>query len=159
MPFLAAALVLTAHIANYDLALMPDFASQSIRGEETITLDRPGASLDLAAADFVVSEVRDATGRLPFVQRDGRLQVTLTHPDAQAIRVRYAGKPASGLRFSAGDQGFTALNTWHWMVCEDDPARKAPLGLALILPKDVDAVASGEVVGRETLADGLVRWR
>lgn len=148
----------TARAVAYEVELSLDFAAGTIEGVETVVL-RGGGSVDLAAADLTVSEVSLDGAALPFEQGQGRVRFAI--PDRAAdtrVRLRYRGKPTRGLRI-APEQAFTAFHTNHWMVCDIDPAAKATLQLALIVPKGLTAVGSGKPAGRDELQDGRVRYR
>lgn len=164
----AAAAPPAAEVIDYSVQLTLDFKQQTVAGEEAITIRTPAGgqpTVDLAAADLQVEELTDGTegGEHPaFDQLAGRLRFKLRRPAAEGeihrVTLRYSGKPSRGLRFAAG-QAFTAFHTQHWLVCQDDPAAKASLTLALVVPAGLDAVASGRRVGRDELADGRVRFR
>jgi aminopeptidase N len=153
-------------IADYAVELALDLATQSFAGDETITLRAPqggGAVVELAAFELKVTEASEAGEPVPFEQRDGKLRLTLPRPasagEVRTLRLRYAGeKPTSGLRFS-GSQAFTAFNTSRWLPCQDDPAAKATLSLALVVPAGLEAVGSGRLLGRGELPDGRLRFR
>lgn len=147
---------------HYELTLSLDPAQQTVAGDETIEL-RGGAEMtvDLAAHDIVVSEVSEDGAPLAFEQREGTLHVIFTRAatrDTRRVHIRYAGKPARGLR-STATQAFTAFHTSHWMVCDDDPSAKATLRLALDVPAELEAIAVGRPEGREELPDGRARYR
>src|SRR6185295_506775 len=112
------------------------------------------------AADIIVSEVTLDGVALPYEQADERLRFTLPAPDAERrdVRLRYSGKPKRGLRITA-DQAFTAFHTNHWMACDPDPAAKATLRLALIVPARLTAIGTGRAAGRDVLDEGRVRYR
>jgi len=148
----------TARAVAYEVELSIDFAAGTIEGVETVIL-RGGGSVQLAAAELVVREVSLEGTALAFEQAEGLVRFAVPERDGQTrVRLRYSGKPTKGLRISAG-QAFTAFHTNHWMVCDVDPAAKATLQLAVIVPKGLTAVGSGKPVGRDVLEDGRVRYR
>jgi aminopeptidase N len=148
----------SARAVGYEVELSIDFANGTIEGVETVVL-RGGGSVDLAAADITVSEVSLDGTALEFEQPEGRVRFAVPERDGDArVLLRYRGKPTRGLRIAAA-QAFTAFHTNHWMVCDLDPAAKATLQLALIVPHALTAVGSGEPAGREVLDDGRVRHR
>jgi aminopeptidase N len=120
--------------------------------------------VDLEATDLEVIDVRSGERSLPFRTEGGKLIVTLDPPAGQGetrtLRVRYAGSPKTGLRFTAAGI-YTAFNTGAWLVSKSDPGDKATLTLRLTLPAGLAVAASGHPVSRETLEDGRERhvWR
>jgi aminopeptidase N len=149
-----------ADVTAYDLDLALDFSTQSISGEERLTL-RAGAGpvVQLAARDLTIEGVWEGERALPFEHRDGVLRITLA-PEAasRSIRILYSGSPKRGLRFS-GDQAFTAFNTSSWMVCEDDPSAKATLRLGVVVPADIEVISGGVAERAEQLRDARTRYR
>jgi aminopeptidase N len=142
----------------YEVELSIDFAEGTVEGVETVVL-RGGGSVDLAAAELTVREVSLEGTALTFEQAEGRVRFAVPESDGETrVRLRYSGKPTKGLRISA-EQAFTAFHTNHWMVCDIDPAAKATLQLAVIVPKGLTAVGSGKPAGRDVLEDGRVRFR
>jgi aminopeptidase N len=155
----------TLRPVHYELEISLDPGKQTVAGDEAITLqgvDGGETSVVLGAADIVVSAVSEDGVPLSFEQSGGRVRILFARAAAKGaervVRILYAGKPARGLKMSAG-QAFTAFHTDHWMVCDDDPAAKATLRLALIVPAGLEAVASGRPEGREDLGDGRTRYR
>jgi aminopeptidase N len=147
-----------ARVVGYEVELSVDFAGGTIEGVETVVV-RGGGSVALAAAEMTVSEVSVEGTALAFEQAEERVTFVLPERGGEArVRLRYRGKPSRGLRISA-TQAFTAFHTNHWMVCDLDPAAKATLQLAVIVPKALTAVGSGTPVGRDVLEDGRVRYR
>jgi aminopeptidase N len=153
----------TFEVKDYSVELALDFKERTITGDETVTvrsLADGQTAVDLAAADLKVETLTEGRDALPFEQHDGRLRLTLRRPanrgEIRTIRLRYSGKPTRGLQIS-GEQAFTAFHTSHWLVCQDDPAAKASLSLALIVPAGLEAVASGRPTGKEDLPDRRVR--
>jgi aminopeptidase N len=147
------------HAAGYDVELEIDFAQQTIAGSETIALRGAGVA-ELSSADMTVSEMTLDGVALPFEQAGELLRFTIpeTGADARNVRLRYSGKPKRGLRITA-DQAFTAFHTNHWMVCDPDPAAKATLRLALIVPARLTAIGTGRAAGRDVVDEGRVRYR
>lgn len=145
-----------ARAVGYELELAIDFGQGTIAGVETVVL-RGGGAVELAAADLTISEVTLNGAALPFEHAEGKVRFSVPEGETR-VGIRYSGKPARGLRISA-DQAFTAFHTNHWMVCDIDPADKATLQLALLVPKELTAVGSGQPAGREALDDGRVRYR
>jgi aminopeptidase N len=147
-----------ARAVGYEVELSVDFAEGTIEGVETVVL-RGGGSVDLAAAELTVREVSLDGTALAFGQAEGRVRFAVPASGGKTrVRLRYDGKPTKGLRISA-EQAFTAFHTDHWMVCDIDPAAKATLQLAVIVPKRLTAVGSGKPAGRDVLEDGRVRYR
>ena len=141
---------------RYEVELSIDFAAGTIEGVETIVF-RGGGAVDLAAAELTVAGVTVEGAALPFEQHEGRVRFVVPSGDAR-VQLRYRGKPTKGLRIAPA-QAFTAFHTNHWMVCDIDPAAKATLQLALIVPNELTAVGSGKPLRQEPLADGRMRYR
>jgi aminopeptidase N len=143
---------------RYEVELALDFATASIAGAETVVVRGAGA-VDLHAGDLSITEASLDGVALPFAHADGRVRFSVppTVGDKR-VQFRYRAKPTRGLRISAM-QAFTAFHTDHWMVCDMDPDQKATLQLAIIVPKDLTAVGSGEPAGRDVLDGDRVRYR
>ena len=160
LPLLVAGLVAegeSARVIGYELELAIDFASATVAGVETVVL-RGGGSVELAASDITVTAVSLDEAALPFAQAEGRVRFAVPEKEGETrVRLRYSGKPTRGLRVS-NEQAFTAFHTNHWMVVDVDPAAKATLQLALIVPKALTAVGPGKLVAREAVDDGRVRY-
>lgn len=148
-----------------DLDVRP--AEKRIEGDEEIDLASRSEALrevDLEAQGLEIAGVSSAGRALPFRTADGKLIVALDPParqgETRTLRVRYAGSPQKGLRFTAGGV-YTAFNTSSWLVSKSNPGDKATLTLRLILPAGLEVAASGHPVSRETLPDGRERhvWR
>ena len=157
----------TFDVIDYDAAVTPDLAAQTVSGEVAIrivSLIDGLSAVELAAPGLKIESASEAGRSLPCDLKDGKLRVSLQPPAARdetrVLTVRYSGKPTKGMRFGT-DQVFTAFETGHWLVSHDDPADKASLTLRLTLPAELDSVAPGRRLERKTLADGRVQhvWR
>jgi aminopeptidase N len=147
-----------ARAVGYEVELSIDFANGTIEGIETLAL-RGGGEVDLGAAELTISEVMREGTALAFEQSDGRVRFVVPATEGETrVRLRYRGKPTRGLRIAA-QQAFTAFHTNHWMVCDTDPAAKATLELALIVPPGLTAVGCGKPTGQDVLEDGRLRYR
>jgi aminopeptidase N len=148
-----------------DLDVRP--TDKRIEGDEEIDLASRTEALrevDLEAQGLEIAGVSSGGHAVPFRSADGKLIVILDPParqgETRTLRVRYAGSPQKGLRFTAGGV-YTAFNTSSWLVSKSDPGDKATLTLRLTLPAGLEVAASGYPVSRETLPDGRERhvWR
>lgn len=158
----------TFDVIDYDAAVTPDLAAQTVTGEVKVrikSLIKGLATVELAAApELRIESVAEAGRPLPFEPRDGRLRVSLQphgeRDEPRTFTVRYSGKPKRGMRFGT-DQVFTVFNTADWLVSQDDPADKATLTLRLTLPAGLDSVGPGKRIEEKALPDGRVRhvWR
>jgi aminopeptidase N len=163
--FLAAVLAVgtcrAADILFYRVTLQPDFAQRAISGVTRIVVDpKREPTLRLPLHDLHVTSV-DADGApLPYRIEDGQLILTLSGAGPRELRIAYHGSPQEGLNFGP-DYVNSAWQGCDWMLCDEDPGKKAPLALELLLPPGYVSLASGVPAGETRLTPGLVRhtWR
>jgi hypothetical protein len=158
---LASGALHAAEVVAYRVTLQPDFAQHAVSGVMHIKVD-PGGSpeLRLPLHDLQISSV-DADG-VPLPYRTDEGQLVLNFPDGarREIRIAYHGAPQEGLNF--GDNFVNS--SWQgcdWMLCDEDPGKKAPLTLELLLPPGYVSLASGVPADEVRLTPDLVRhtWR
>ena len=150
-------------IQSYSAEIDVRPAEKSVAGEVTIVLESRAERLSevvLDAPGLTIASVREGDRSLMHRSEDGRLRVALDPParrgETRTLRIRYAGSPEKGVRFSP-DAVFTFFQTDRWMVVKSDPGDKARLELRLTLPAGLEVLASGRRVSREELPDGRVR--
>ncbi|MCY2960379.1 MAG: M1 family metallopeptidase [Planctomycetota bacterium] len=163
-------------VEHYALDLELDPASRSLRGACRIRLWPTRAPLDEVELDLAglrVDAVVDASGRaLEFEQDEDRLRVELAERlalDTYAeFTVRYSGRPAKGLYFTAERDGVPTQAYTHgecvdaraWFPCQDEPWERATSEITVRVPKAWRVFAAGErVERREDGATAFERWR
>jgi aminopeptidase N len=138
-------------------------AGKSVAGEVEVVLESRAERLSevvLDAPGLTIASVHEGDETLAHRSEEGRLRVSLGRParrgEVRRLLIRYSGIPEKGLRASHGAV-FTSFHTERWMVVKSDPGDKATLDLRLILPAELEVVASGRRVSRDVLPDGRVR--
>jgi aminopeptidase N len=148
----------------YDVELEVDPAAQSIVGNAQLTIvpTAPLTAIDLDCSELVIDAVSADDAPLTFEKRPAILHIVLPtewQPSvAHRLRVRYHGRPRSGMRFFA-DGWYTAFTTQGWLPCDADPAHKATLTLQLTTPAALRVYATGERGATARLPDGRQRAR
>lgn len=129
---------------HYALALEPDLATRSLRGELRVTLrpDERDPVLRLALNGLRIDTLSADGAALPFTQDADQLQARLP-PGTGELSLRYHGQPTRGLVF--GPQHVcSAYDTCHWMPCVGELLDAATLDLTLRLPEGYDSLGIGE---------------
>lgn len=153
-------------VESYRVALALDLATRTLVATTTLRI-RPGDDPELRfpLAGLVVDRVSTAGARVPFTYRDGVLTLRIPPPanpgDPVEVTVAYHGAPAKGLAWGARSV-HTTFHSCGWMVCDQDrPGERTPVELELVVPADLDVVASGDEVAAAPAGPGLVRhtWR
>lgn len=168
--------VRTYDVRHYRIALRLEDETRSYRGETEVTL----ASLQdglrtvrLDAETFTVTAVRDATGKgLPFVQKEGRLDIDLSRTAAQgeaiALTVAYEARNvridpvkygmAADYPLGLGFRDETPDNprlvetlsfptgARHWFPCFDHPGDKATSEVLATVRRDWRVLSNGRLV-------------
>ena len=162
-------------ILSYKLQVRIDPVKKSIRGSNTIKVLAqeyiPGfITLDLAglSADSVLINNQLAS----FAQSRGEISIGLDEPlpagDSLILNVFYSGTPQKGLYFPLNSYGDTVIyshnepyDARYWFPCNDHPADKALLEIAVELPAGYHVLANGDFMSGEVLADNWLRttWR
>jgi aminopeptidase N len=160
--------VASLDILHYDARIEPDITRKTIAGEVSIRfVIRTGQSdIQLDCGDLTIDSVREHGEPRQFSTRNRRLNVDLSRPEkseqVRQLDISYHGAPTRGIRFfPERQQVYTIFSTSQWMICVDDPADKATLRLTLVLPKNLRAVANGQLVSENTLPNGKLasEWR
>ena len=153
-------------VENYQVSLQPDFTKQRVFGEVSIRLhslaDTAIAALEFDAGSLVVTSVLEGNVTQSFERSKSKLFVVLSRPvnadEPRTITVRYEAGPAAGLKFFP-DQIYTSIPS-DWMPCNDVPSERATLHLTLTAPRNMNAAASGRLIG--TRASGeqtITEWQ
>jgi len=137
----------TLDVQHYQVFLEPNFAEQSISGEERIVFTYTGTEGKVLfdSGDLEVLTVR-GEGVLGFVQEDQQLGIFLANKPSPeyTVDIAYRGKPKRGLVFlEPGQQVYSVFHTDEWMVCRMNPDERARFQLDLIVPPGLVTVASG----------------
>ncbi|HEX7644731.1 MAG TPA: M1 family aminopeptidase [Burkholderiaceae bacterium] len=150
-----------ADILAYRVTLQPDFARHAVSGITRITAEasRDNPRISLPLHDLQVTDIELDGAPLPVRIADGQLNATLP-PGHHELSIAYHGTPREGLNFGAG----YVNSSWQgcdWMLCDEDPGKKAPLTIELLLPPGYVSIASGVPGGEQQLTPDLVRhtWR
>jgi aminopeptidase N len=146
-------------VVSYDVRLKPDFATQTVAGEETIhfvSLADGLESLSFSANSLSVFASLDGgamTGsEIRGDRRVFRLPRVLGKGERGRLVVSFSGAAPKGLVFGPRSVHATYF-TCDYMICDQDrPGDKATLTFALTLPDGMEAVAPGRLVEKW-------RWR
>lgn len=175
LPLLVAAPLWAAPVQTYDLLdvdwsvkLFPE--KREITGEVTNTIRplRDGLrTFQFHCAKLLVSEVRVNGTRVPFVQAEPDLRVTLPKPAAKKdllrVTVSYYGSPQGGVYFVAPEDAFPA-KTWmvytqgemedtrYWLPTYDYPNDKATSRGTIEVPTGWNVLSNGAL--KAVLAQG-----
>ncbi len=150
-------------VTSYHLTIEPDIDKGSIRGTVVIRfqIDINANSVSLNAGELKIDRV---TGEnvLGFENNSGDLVIKMSERDRQEneIMVDYHGSPTRGLLFNPDlNQAHTVYFTDHWMICNNKPNDRASISLNIVLPKGMQSIASGTLMGIEE-TDGKVihKW-
>lgn len=148
-------------ISSYKVQIKPNFMNFSIEGSTELTLNfnRVARSLTILVNDLVLDEVSSDAKDVQWKQDGKELRITFS-ASPKTLFIRYHGKPQKGLVWGK-DFVYSAYFTCHWMICDEDPGRKAPVDLTIIAPSEYKTTASGNFEGVSTAIDGLsqFRWR
>ncbi|WP_101524067.1 M1 family metallopeptidase [Nocardioides houyundeii] len=160
-------------VLHYDVRARYDFDSARLRGRTTVTIsptaDLSRFNLDLllpvteVTVDGVEAKHRRAKGH-ELVITPAEPLVTGTQVE---VTVSYAGKPG-GRRYAgegnwlADDQEVVTMNEPHmapwWFPANDHPTDKATYDIAIRVPRGMQVVANGQLVGR-VQRRGSTTWK
>jgi aminopeptidase N len=154
-------------VLHYTTMLDLDIAAGEVHGEQVVRFraaDAPLQQLVLDSGALVVASVQHNGRPLVFVQKDGKLTITLAGPlqagRESSVELKYQGKPAFGLEFAAArNEVYTIFSTSQWMPSIDAPDERATLELALRLPKELLATAVGDALPSRDLGGGRIEHR
>lgn len=135
-------------VLQYHCTLEPDFRDHSIRGTVQIKCKVPitSDSIVFDTGDLIVASIAEKhinglkqRGKQTIVWLDERKTEILE------LTILYSGKPKQGLVFpSDGSELYSLYFTNYWMPCHFSPADKATFALDLIVPRDLQVIASGK---------------
>ncbi|MDQ3629030.1 MAG: M1 family metallopeptidase [Actinomycetota bacterium] len=159
-------------VRHYDVRVAFDPASERLTGDTTV-IGRATKQLSRFNLDLVLhaSSVRVNGTPASFRQTRRELVVTpratLRKGQPMRVRVRYAGVPKEiadgGIRpwFTTPDGalavGEPEIAAW-WFPSNDHPADKATFDVDLTVPRHLQAVSNGRLIGVDR-ADGQATWR
>ncbi|MBV9241196.1 MAG: M1 family metallopeptidase [Acidobacteria bacterium] len=156
-------------VSHYDLRLALDIGDKSIKGTESIKFVSRTTSLtqlDLDAVELTIDSVKEKGVAQKYISRDRQVIIALSPPakngETREIEIEYHATPTRGIRFFPDRrQVYTVFSTSRWMVCLDDPDKRATLGLTLIVPSGLSSIANGQMVGQRGAENGRIsyEWR
>jgi aminopeptidase N len=182
----------TYDVQHYRIALRLDDETRSFLGETTITLSplQDGLrTVHLDAETFTVTAVRDAKGkRVPFVQKEGGLDLELPRPVARGREVAFTvAYEARNVHIDPTQYGMAAdyplgldfrdetpdnprlvetlsfpTGARHWFPCFDHPSDKATSEVLATVRKDWRVLSNGSLVSTTNDPGGSTRtfrWR
>jgi aminopeptidase N len=144
---------------HYDARVEPDIASKTVKGEVVLTflITASGrTAIELDRGDLTIDSVREGGQAREFVQQGRKVKILLARPsearEQRQLAIEYHGAPTFGLQFfPERSQVTTVFSTSQWLVCIDDPSDRATLKLSVVLPANLTAAGSGQLVGRHAL--------
>jgi aminopeptidase N len=150
-------------VASYHLDLSVDRAERLITGIQTIEIR--GSDLSTATFPLYDHEILSVTTpqgvELPYESENGLLAIELPERrNSVAVRIEYRVRNPKGIVF-LDEVAYTNFETCHWMICNEDPARKAKFSLTLTTTDGDAVLASGSQWKVESLDEGVQRfhWR
>ena len=150
-------------VLSYELTIEPNIQTQHIKGSILIQFEvAEGAKkIALDAAKLEIDEV-SGTSVSSYYKIDSKLVIELsTQTQTQhEIIIHYHGNPKNGLIFNPDlNQAHTVYFTDQWMVCNNKPDDRATFSLNIILPKGMQSIASGKLLGLEEELDKVIhKW-
>jgi len=150
-------------VLSYELTIEPDIQNQYIEGSLLIQFEVADDTekITLDAAKLEIDEV-SGTSVKSYNKVDSKLEVELStlKRSQHEIIIRYHGNPKKGLLFDPDlNQAHTVYFTDHWMVCNNNPNDRATFSLNMLLPKGIQSIASGRLLGIEEKAEkALHNW-
>ena len=159
------------------LELDLDLAGRRLAGVATLEIESRRENLarvTLDAVEMTIDGVTVDEQAVTAYDYDGdRLGIplpsALRRGESATIAVRYRAAPRRGLYFLGPDasnpdrppQCWTQGqddDSRYYFPCVDTPIEKAPTEVAVIAPAGNTVLSNGDLVGREPLPDGRVRW-
>lgn len=155
-------------VVRYELLLNPNITNKAVVGVETITLrstvsdlrqlifSANALTIDSAALDGTIVKFSIVGGTLVF-----DLSKPLVHGRKARLKISYHGVPARGI-VATGAAIYTSYFACDWMIClQDSPGDKALFMVDLRVPKGVQSISIGKLVGEQRLTDRteIHRWR
>jgi aminopeptidase N len=156
------------HVVQYALGLTPDLDNKTVAGVETITLRSTVDNLrqlsfsgnaliiDHAKLDGADTTITRQGDRLVF-----GLGKKLVRGRNVKLELSYHGRPARGV-VGSGTSLYTSYFACDWMVClEEKTGDKALFSLDLRVPRGMETLSVGRMIGERPGPDGseIFRWR
>lgn len=152
------------NVLSYDLTIEPDIQNEYIEGSLRIRFEVASNTKEIAfdAAGLEINEVLGASVS-SYHKVDSKLviELSLREQTKHEVTIQYHGNPRNGLLFNPElNQAHTVFFTDHWMVCNSQPSDRATLSLNILLPKGMQSIASGRLIGIEERAEKvLYQWQ
>ena len=155
-------------VIAYALGLTPDLANKTVAGAETITLRGTTSGLRQLTFSGNALTIDSATldGEAATVAHQGTtltfdLPKALDRGQTAKLKLYYHGRPARGVAGSATSL-YTSYFACDWMIClEDQTGDKALFSLDLRVPKGLETLSVGRLLGRRPGPDDseIFSWR
>jgi len=150
---------------SYDVSLTPDFTTGTISGREVLKFESQSDDLDtlsFTANALTVTANLDGRAGVTVSTADGRrifhLPRRLAKGETATLSMSFQGRPGRDVVLTANEI-HTGYFTCEVMICDiDRPGDRASLLFTIVLPKDMDAVAPGALVSRESVGNDLETW-
>ena len=151
------------NVLSYTATIEPDIQNRYLKGSVLIRYQLPLNEdfLVLNSGNLQIDSIKGIhTGK--FTKKGDKLTVDLNDRKEliNDIIIYYHGYPTSGLFFDqANDQSYTIYSTNQWMVCNHKPGDKAKISLSILISKEQECIASGQLIRKEE-RDGkhLFQW-
>ena len=154
---------------RYDIALSLPDSGGFISAEVTTRWRLTGPGPVVIDLDSILTVRRvTANGASAAWRREGNrilIPVRGRAGDTVTTAVRYDGVPRDGLLLrGAGTERTVFADNWpdrarHWLAAQDHPADKAAVGWRIEAPAGYVVLATGSLLGVDSLPDGRRRWR
>lgn len=150
-------------VLHYEVTIEPDIQNQTIKGNLTIhyKVANQTKTIALDASKLTIDAV-SGTNIKSYKKVDSKLLIELAPQKTlqQELTIQYHGKPEKGLLFNPkNNQAHTVYFTDQWMVCHNKPNDRATLSLDILLPKGMQSIASGSVLGTKAQGEKIVhQW-
>ncbi|MGB2752152.1 MAG: M1 family metallopeptidase [Pyrinomonadaceae bacterium] len=166
----------TFDVRHYSIRASFDRTKKMVLGDTTVSLSPLKADLrtvELDAVDIAFDSVTLDGKPAQFKTVDGKVIVTLDKgygpSDVIALQFKYTASPKKGVYFVDAESGRSAHSAqiWtqgeaeearHWIPSYDFPSDKATTEEYLNVEKDETVIGNGELIGKESNADGTVTW-
>jgi aminopeptidase N len=166
----------TFDVRHYSIRASFDRTNKKVLGDTTVSLSPLKADLrtvELDAVDIAFDSVTLDGKSAQFKTVDGKVIVTLDKgygpSDVIALQFKYTASPKKGVYFVDAESGRSAHSAqiWtqgeaeearHWIPSYDFPSDKATTEEYLTVEKDETVIGNGELIGKESNADGTVTW-
>lgn len=140
-------------VLSYDLRLTPDFAAQSVTGQEVIRFKSTAdglASLSFSANALEVTASLDGEHMVASEVRGDRRLFHLPHAmrkgEPGRLTVTFRGKAPKGLVWTAGTV-YANYFTCDYLICDQDrPGDKAQVRFEIVVPEGMRVVSPGNAV-------------